>query len=151
VQHHIEIDQSGKIERTQENTVLAFSDGTQASILILAVEKRQCVKRLRQRGETGKTLYRKLFVAALFLLIKDYLGQIEIIAIDAEYPGQEAEISSGLLNHIRRIDPSFSEQRIVFGRIGKKSSAHRKALAVYRGEDQPSKRVKARELLRLVK
>ena len=55
MQHYIEIDQSGKIERTQENTVLALSDGVKASILILAVEKRECVKQLRLRGETGRT------------------------------------------------------------------------------------------------
>lgn len=47
---NVEVDQSGKIERTQVNTALAFSDGIEASILILAVEKRECVKKLRQRG-----------------------------------------------------------------------------------------------------
>jgi len=35
--------------------------------------------------------------------------------------------------------------------FGKKSLAHRKALAVYRGEEEPDRRVRARELLRLVK
>ncbi len=148
---NIEVDQSGKIERTQVNTALAFSDGIEASILILAVDKRECVRKLRQRGESGRTMYLKLFAAALFLLLKDYLDQLGVITIDVEYPGKDAEIRAMLLDRIWKIEPTFSKERIVFRRIGKKSSSHRKALAVYRGEEQPDRIVKARELLRLVK
>jgi len=39
----------------------------------------------------------------------------------------------------------------VFRGVGKKSPAHQKALAVYRGEEEPDRKVRARELLRLVK
>ena len=148
---NVEVDQSGKIERTQVNTALAFSEGIEASILILAVEKRECVKKLRQRGESGRTIYLKLFAAALFLLLKDYLDQVKVITIDTEYPGKEAEIRAMLLNHIWKTDPAFSKERIVFRRVGKKSPAHRKALAVYRGEEEADRKVRARELLRLVK
>jgi hypothetical protein len=150
VSHVIEVDQSGKIERTQENTVLAFSNGIGSSVLILAVEKRECVRRLRQRGETGKTLYLKLFAAGLFVLFEDHLDQIESITIDVEYPGKEAAIRSMLLNHIRKRIPAFPGERIVFRRIGKKSQAHHHALAVYRGLEQPIRTVRARELLRLL-
>ena len=148
---NVEVDQSGKIERTQVNTALAFSDRIEASILILAVEKRECVKKLRQRGESGRTMYLKLFAAALFLLLKDYLDQIDVITVDTEYSGKEAEIRAMLLNHIWKTDSTFSKERIVFRRVGKKSPAHRKALAVYRGEEEPDRKVRARELLRLVK
>ena len=148
---NVEVDQSGKIERTQVNTALAFSDGIEASILILGVEKRECVKKLRQRGESGKTFYLKLFAAALFLLLTDYLDQLEVITIDVEYPGKEAEIRAMLLDYIWKTDPAFSKERIVFRRVGKKSRSHRKALAVYRGEEEAGKKVRARELLRLVK
>jgi hypothetical protein len=146
----IEVDQSGKMERTQVNTALAFSDGVAASLLILATDKRECVRRLRRRGEDGHALYLKLFAAALFLLIADYLAQLEVITIDAEYPGHEAEIRAMLLNHVRKIAPTFSRHQIVFGEIGKKSPAHCKALAVYRGAEKPGKRIGASELLRLV-
>ncbi len=148
---NVEVDQSGKIERTQVSTVLAFSDGIEASILILAVEKRECVRKLRQRGESGGTFYLKLFAAALFLLLKDYLDRLEVITIDLEYPGKEREIRARLLGHIWKIDPGFSKEQIVFRRISKKSRAHVKALAVYRGEEVSNRKVKARELLRLVK
>jgi len=147
----VEVDQSGKIERTQVNTALTFSDGIESSILILAVEKRECIKKLRQSGLSGANLYLKLFVAALFLLLKDYLDRLEVITIDIEYPGKETEIRVLLLDLIWKIDPVFSRERIVFRNIGKKSRAHLKGLAVYRGEEQPDRKVRARELLRLVK
>lgn len=54
---YVEIDQSGRIEDTRVNTVLALSDEISFSLLILAVDKRECVRRMRERGETGKTLY----------------------------------------------------------------------------------------------
>jgi hypothetical protein len=85
------------------------------------------------------------------LLLKNHLSQIERIAIDEEYPGQEAAIRSMLLNHIRKIAPGFREDQIVFHQIGKRSQAHYTALAVYRGSQQPGRKVKANELLRLIK
>lgn len=151
MRHHIEVDQSGKIERTQVNTVLAFSDGIKASILILGVEKRECLRRLRQRGGSVSILYLKLFASALFLLLRDYLDQLEVVTIDMEYPGKEAEVRAMLLNHIWRIAPAFSKDQIAFGEIGKKSPAHYSALAVFRGEEEPGRRVRASELLRLLK
>jgi hypothetical protein len=46
----VEVDQSGRVESTDVDTVLAFSNGITASILIPAVEKREYLKRMRQRG-----------------------------------------------------------------------------------------------------
>jgi len=67
------------------------------ALLILAVEKRACLEAWRQRGKSAKTLYQRLFAAALFLLIKTHLNQIDSIEIDPEYPGREAEIRAWLL------------------------------------------------------
>jgi hypothetical protein len=96
-------------------------------------------------------MYFKLFAATLFLLLKDYLDQIEVVTVDTEYSGKEAEIRAMLLNHIWKTNSTFSKEQIVFRRVGKKSPAHRKALAVYRSEEEPDRKVRARELLRLVK
>jgi hypothetical protein len=147
----IEIDQSGKIEHTQSNTVLAFSNDEEFAILVLAVEKRTCLKEWRQRGKSSRTLYQRLFAAALFLLIKNHLDQISAIEIDSEYPGQEAEIRGWLIQHIRKQVPTFPTHRIVFRRVGKRSRAHQKALAVFRNEEQADRKVRARELLALLK
>lgn len=129
----IEVDQSGKIERTQSNTVLAFSNDTEFAVIVLAVEKRECLRRWRQQGKSGKVLYPKLFVAALFLLLKNHLRQSSLVVIDPEYPGHEQDIRAQLLRHIRRHIPQFPADRIVFRQIGKQSRAHKKAPGVFRG------------------
>ncbi|MBM4467380.1 MAG: hypothetical protein FJ014_17800 [Chloroflexi bacterium] len=147
----IKVDQSGKIERTQRNTALALSNEIQYTVLFLAVEKRKTVTQLRQRGESGKTLYLKIFAAALFLLLEDHLDQLDEVVIDPEYPGKEAQIRELLLNHIWKVAPSFPRVRIVFRQIGKKSPAHRKALAVYRGDVKADRKIKTRDILRLLK
>ena len=47
MRYHIEVDQSIKVEQTQQDTVLAFSDGIQRVILIPAEVKRACQQELR--------------------------------------------------------------------------------------------------------
>lgn len=49
---NIEIDQSGKIENTNKDTVIAFSDDTCGSILIKAVDKREIQKIFRDIGKS---------------------------------------------------------------------------------------------------
>lgn len=43
----VEVDQSGKIGDTKVPTVLAFSNGRSFAVLIPAIVKRECLKRLR--------------------------------------------------------------------------------------------------------
>jgi hypothetical protein len=45
----IEVDQSGKIEDTRVDTVIAFSNGLSGTILIPAVVKRVCIRALRKQ------------------------------------------------------------------------------------------------------
>lgn len=47
---NIEVDQSGKIERTREDTVLAFSDGKSGSVRIPAAVKRGMFLRLAHQN-----------------------------------------------------------------------------------------------------
>lgn len=146
----VEVDQSGRIEYTKTNTALAFSDGIASSILILAVDKRECLHVLRKRGVRKELLYYKLFAAALFVLLKDFLKEIDHVVIDTEYegPSVQAIIKGELLRLIRRDRPFFKASWIKFAQVGKRSPAHKKALAVHRQTEAPTKRIKAAELLR---
>jgi hypothetical protein len=89
----------------------------------------------------------RLFAAGLFLLLKDYLGQIEQVAIDMEYVGHEGDIRGMLLRRIYHIHRGYAADRITFHRIGKKSPAHTLAWEVNRGLRQPDRTVTVEELL----
>ena len=144
----IEIDQSGRIEVLTEDTALGFSDDRQAAILIPAAVKRNCSRQLRARGVRPKMISIRMFAGGLFLLMENYLNQMESVTIDQEFPGWEAEIKGLLLKHIHQRVPDFASENIVFGQIGRASRAHQVAWRTYRGERVPEKRVTLGELLR---
>lgn len=147
---HVEVDQSGKIEQTRWDTILAFSDGLSSSILIPAKVKREAIVRLRSTGRRGKRLYLPLFVAGLYLLLSDHLGKLNLITIDREYWGSERDIKAQLLRLIWRVCPNFEAEWIEFRLIGKGSPAHSKARAVYEGKKEPDRRIQLEELLEVL-
>jgi hypothetical protein len=55
-----------------------------------------------------------------------------------------------LLNLLWRDNPSFNAENIIFGYVGKKSPAHKKALVVYRGKVKADKILKADDLLKKI-
>jgi len=138
----VEVDQSGKIEKTAKDTALAFSDDIAYSILIPAAVKRAALSKLRQQRYPDRMIYLRMFSAGLFLLLRDHLAQIGQITIDPEYPGWEAEIKGMLLRHVRGIYPDWWKEKIVFERIGKKSRGMRRRYRYIGGgatweKDQP--------------
>ena len=55
--HVVDVDQSGKFENTQMDTVLAFSNAIHYAILIPAQVKRDCIAVLREGGKAPQTFY----------------------------------------------------------------------------------------------
>ena len=143
----IEVDQSGKIEQTNRDTALAFSNEISYAVLIPAGVKREAINLLRATGRRGKTLYISLFAAALYQLLKDHLDKVDIIVIDVEYEGNEQDVKLTLLNLIWQRHPTYPATNITFRRIGKRSAAHKKALATYRGVATAHRTLKVEELL----
>lgn len=146
--HHVEVDQSGRIEYTRHDTVLAFSNGISYSILIPRAVKRNCINELRRRGLSGTTFYIRLFATALFLLLKDYIGDLERITIDTEFPGREPQIKEHLINLLRRSGYPVEAHQIEFRSVGKQSPAHKLALATFRGNREPDLRIGEEDLLK---
>lgn len=144
----VEVDQSGRIEYTKEDTVLAFSDSIHFSILIPATAKRRCVRELRDRSLSGPTLYTQLFATALFLLLKNHIKKISQVVIDVEYKGKEVQIKEHLLHLFRRYNLPVDTDKIDFDWIGKKSPAHILALEALRGDRDPDLTVTEGQLLR---
>lgn len=145
----IEVDQSGKIENTRVDTVVAFSDSKTKSILIPAKEKRRLQKIFREAGKSRVFVYRT-FAILIFLLIKDDLKDIDYLTIDNEYPGQDMLIKNYLLQEIRRTRFILDKKAISFGRLTKKSPAHKEAYAVYKKNKEPNKVVTIKNTIKFV-
>ncbi|MFQ6057452.1 MAG: hypothetical protein ACE5MB_01050 [Anaerolineae bacterium] len=149
----VEVDQSGKIERTHTDTFLAFSDSLHYVICIPARVKRAGRATLRskwRRRKGKKSIYIRLFAVGLFLLLKDHLADLGQVVIDIEYTGRESDIKGMLLELIRCIEPDYPAERITFRRIGKKSSAHNLAWETHRGKRKPDHTVTEEEILNLL-
>ena len=142
--HDIEIDQSGRTDRLNEDTVVAFSDGIQHSVLITAATKRECYQRLRERSLPKKVAVVRLFSAALVILLQDRARDLRWICIDLEYPGWEGEIQRHLLRRLKWL----RKDQIYFGQIGKESAAHDLAWGTWQKRQKPDQRVNAEELLK---
>lgn len=142
----IYIDQSGRVEFTSHDTVVAFSNGTQKSILITAQEKRIVQKYFRDAGKP-KIFAIKTFAILIFLLIRDDLKHITGIRIDQEYEGMEWLIKQYLLLCIRRNGFSIDKKSISFILVGKSHAVHRHALATFRHDITPGRIATARDIL----
>jgi len=94
----VEVDQSGKIERTSHDTVVAFSNDFDYAILVPAQVKRETIAALKSEGKRRAHLL--LFAMVLYELLRKYLERIEKITIDVEYEGSEPYIKSQLLSLI---------------------------------------------------
>jgi len=145
----VEIDQSGRIEFTGTDTVLAYSDDKQYAILIPSIVKREIVRKYRKTVK-AKIFFLKLFSVCLFLLIKNDLNKLDEIVIDIEFEGREKDIKNMLLNHIRKIDPKFPKHKILFRRITKESRAHKLALSVFRDAVKENKVITTKEIEELL-
>ncbi|MEK7535031.1 MAG: hypothetical protein AAB563_01340 [Patescibacteria group bacterium] len=125
----IEVDQSGKLEKTSIPTVIAFSNGVSKSAIISSTEKQKLENHFRLLGKRRVYVYQS-FATILFLLLKDE-KKVEEVVIDTEYPGQAPLIKNILLNLAEkklRIDKRDN----TFKQIGKKSNAHNTAYLAYK-------------------
>ncbi len=148
--HDIEVDQSGRTDILTVDTALAFSNDIQLAILIPKSVKRECYQLLKEEGMRKDLISVKLFAAGLILLLAPRVSTVGLITIDLEYPGWENEIKEQLLRYLRRRYPNLSSRQIDFRPVGKKSSAHKVALATYRRERQPDRKVQVGELLAVI-
>ena len=126
-------------------------DTVSYTVLVPADVKRNCVKILRGRGETGATFYWQLFAAVLFLLLKDCIERMDRVTIDIEYPGRERDIKRRLLNLCREFNLRVGAEQIHFAPIGKRSPAHHVAIQTFRGKRQPDRCVTEKDVLSLVR
>lgn len=140
---HIEVDQSGKIEQTSLDTVVAFRNTEQFTVLMKKKIKAEILVEYRKKH---KDIVYRLFAILIFICIKNYLGKLKLVMIDNEYKGREIDIKKHLLNLILKNNPDFDKRCIKFGNISKKSRAHITAYQTFAGKLAPNKVVLKEEV-----
>ena len=132
----IEIDQSGRIEETNRDTILAAANEKyQFSVKISGRTKRRLLEEFRQKGKP-KIYTIRTFAAGLFYLIINYPKTPEQIIIDVEYEGKNSLIKDIIGEKDKKLIDKIS-----FRRIGRNSPAHILAINVFRGKKKPDKTV----------
>lgn len=142
---NIEIDQSGKVEQTDKDTVLAFSNGKSFTVKIKASTKRRLQEIYRRMG-TPRLFVINTLSTLIFILIKDYLKDIKEITIDVEYAGKQKLITEFLKELITR--HKYLVPEINFQLIGKHSKAHQKAIEVFRKKSKPDQLISLEDILK---
>jgi len=143
----IQIDQSRKIENTNKDTVLAFTNDNEYAILIPGKVKRQLQELFRQKGRPRLFIYRT-FAAGITLLLKKDISKFNKIIIDQEYPGKERMIRAMIYEMLARFSDRMPE--IVFEKIGKGAKAHGVAYHVGSKERKADMIVKFSEIKKLI-
>ena len=126
------IDQSGKVEDTSKNTVLAFSNRINGSILIKAVEKRKLLQMFREQNRP-KIFTFQLFSILIYELLVKYKIKNHTVFIDIEYPGQNDLIKSYIIQLINKFKGvEITNHDIHFVLVGKQSKVHKIAITSFR-------------------
>lgn len=149
MRHNVQVDQSIKIEQPG-NTVLAFSNGISFAVVVSPEVKHAAIRILRARGKSRDVARVLVFAAGVYLLLADFLDNLDLVVVDTEYVGYDAVIKAFLLHHIWQEHPTFDGQSIIFAQVGKTAPAHAKANAVRRRQDKSYRKLQLREVLRLL-
>ena len=142
-----EIDQSGKIEQTSINTIIALINSKRFSIILKKKDKRILEKTFKKM--TKSKSYPYVVFAALVAIVLKMAGIKNRVVVDREYMGHENTIRERTL-HFLQLLGSKSEIIIEFGHVGKLSKAHDLAAKVGSKKVKPDKIVTLEEILELV-
>lgn len=139
------IDQSGRVEYTSHDTVIAFSNGKKKAILIKAAEKRVLQNRFREARKI-RIFPLRIFALMIALLLKKESFQ-EII-IDTEYPGRSDLIKNYILHDFKRFGREIDPSLIHFRQIGKNTEAHWHGYYCFKGERKAEINLTSKEILK---
>lgn len=130
----IEIDQSGKIEQTNLDTIIALSNGIKYSLLLRKKDKRILQQYFRTTDKYSLFPY-ITFSICIALIIKN-TSPGHLITIDNEYQGHEQDIKQFILFALN-IFKSKKKFSITFAHIGKSSPADKLASKVANNKIKP--------------
>jgi len=147
----ITIDQSGKVEKTNEDTIIAAANGRPFIVLLPSKIKREIAQAIKRGALRRYKRYPmlRIFTACVYLSLEKLKAGDSVI-IDYEYSGHDDFIRNRLLAHIRERYSQFGGDQIAFVRIGKDSFAHELAIETFRRNRKPNKEITINELLGLL-
>lgn len=144
---NFKIDQSGHVEYTSHDTVIAFSNSKKGAILIKAKEKRLLQKHFREAGKS-RIFVMRLFSLLIFLLLEK--ESFQDIIIDIEYPGKGDLIKNYILQDFKKSGRQIDPDSIKFRLIGKSCEAHWHGYYVFKGKRKPDKIITAGQVLKKI-
>lgn len=154
MRHNIVVDISGRMEkRERKDAALAFSDGIQASVFVSGRDKLAVNDELGRRGVPRKRRGTRLLIAGVYLLLEDFLEEVDHLVIDDDLPGWGNEIKRELLGLIRQKLPGFSKSQLDVRKIGKEPAgqrADRLAWETRKKRHKPYKRLTAQDLITVI-
>ncbi len=137
---YLTIDQAGKVEHTNVDTILALcSDKIQYTVKIPKELKQELFNQCKARKKNQLTY--RIFAFGLYLLLKGRISQSSIIKIDDEYPGHGRDIKILLLNHL-----SIQSDQLGIENLGKKDPSHKIAYQTYCGKLKPNDIISEKQL-----
>jgi hypothetical protein len=142
-----QIDQSGKIEQTNKDTVIAYSNNHQYAIIIHRRVKRKIQEVFRLHGFTSLFIY-YLFSVGIYYLI-EHIARVSDITIDTEYPNKD-KIIRGFLNGFLEKNKK-PIHNIHFARIGNRPKAHYAAKDVFDKKIKPDKILMLKDIIKALK
>lgn len=142
-----QIDQSGKIEQTNLDTVIACTNGTAITLLFKKGQKRKLENIFKVTD--NRKLFPYLTFAALVALLLYQLQPKHRLIIDREYLGHEPLIEAKVMLYFEQLGLNTLPP-ITFGHVGKLSAAHNLAYQVASGKQKPTIVVDAKEVMKVI-
>lgn len=141
-----QIDQSGKIEQTERNTVVACTNGVQFTVLLKKREKRKLQKVFK--AANMQKLFPYVTFATLITILLHRLSPKHKVIIDREYFGHEDFIAERIETFVTQLGSKIP--LISFGHVGKLSKAHQLGYRVAVGKENASAIITADEVLKII-
>lgn len=140
------IDQSGKIEQTNRNSILALTNGTYDTIIVSGKTKRRIQEIFRRNGQIRNFILFTFSALLAFLLKRNKnIGQV---LVDTEYPGKDAIIKNIVLE---MLSEEKTSPDIHFGFVGKESPADLLCREIARGRKKANLIINKRQILVKIK
>ncbi len=141
-----QIDQSGKIEQTNKDTIVALANGAFLTVKITSIEKRKLIKSLSLLKRPHKTYIIEILSVLIYVALRD--SKIQNVTIDTEYLGHNGSIKEKLIQLFKKTKSIYPN--INFGFIGKHSNAHIHAIETFRGNKKATIILKAETILKIL-